>query len=90
MPRAFTGKELRAAIKKQVRAGYLTKGGYANEAMPLIIEYMTRKQLAALGFQQRLEDLDFITAETMMVIDLEYASLMAEEQKKALKRKGGR
>lgn len=91
MPRAFLGKELRAAIRKQVRIGWQTKGNYYNEAMPYVLEYTMRKQLAALGFEQRFDDLDCLTAEALILIDAEYAGVMADEQKKAMRsHKGGR
>lgn len=90
MPRLIFGKELRAAIRKQVRIGVAMKGKYQNEAAPFIVEYVTRKRLAALGMYEPLGDVDCITAEALLFIDAEYAGLEAEKAAKQNKAKGRR
>lgn len=87
MPRLVAGKELRAAIRKQVRIGVAMKGKYQNEAAPFIVEYVTRKRLAALGMYEPLSEVDCITAEAMMFIEAEYASLEVEKAAKQNKGK---
>lgn len=54
------------------------------------MEYVTRKRLSALGITQNLADLDCITAEALMCVDMEYAAYEADEAKKASLRSKGR
>jgi len=48
---------------------------------------VARKRLTALGFTEPLSELDCITADILLFIDIEYAALMADEAKKFSKRK---
>lgn len=52
------------------------------------MEYMARRRLAALGFQDNMDNLDCITAEALLHIDAEVHALEAEEQKKMISSKG--
>lgn len=67
-----------------MRLGLHTKGSYVNEAHPYVLEYIARSRLAKLGFTQSLGELDCITADALLMVDLEYAEIQAKEQKAAM------
>lgn len=57
--------------------------GYTNEAAILYWEYLTRRNLAKLGYRSSLDDLDCLTADAFAIIEEEVQNKQNKELEKA-------
>lgn len=60
--------------------------GYTNEAAMLYWEYISRRNLAKLGYRSSLEELDCFTADAFAIIEEEVQNKQSREIEKSRKK----